>query len=56
MKLVKPYRSVGLRELEEFNKNIGGDIRIVEVFFGDGFKQPADGKLAEMLLKFRNNG
>jgi hypothetical protein len=43
-------------ELEEFNKNIAGEIRIVEVFFGDGFKLPENAVLAEALLKFRNNG
>ena len=47
---------VPAEELEEFNKNIVGNIRMVEVFFGDGFRLPDDAVLAEALLKFRNDG
>jgi hypothetical protein len=46
---------VPAEELEEFNKNIVGDIWMVEAFFGDGFKLPGDARLAETLLKFRND-
>ena len=42
-------------EVEEFNRNIVGGIRVVEAFFGDGFTLPVNAALAEELLKFRNN-
>ncbi len=42
---------VPAEELEEFNDQIIGGIRLVSGFFGDEFKMPQDEDLAEVLLK-----
>ena len=42
-------------ELEQFNKNIVGDISIVKIFFGEQFEVPENEGLAKELLKFKNN-
>ena len=39
-------------ELDDFNKDLLGDIRVVDVFFGGGFEMPRDAKLMEVLKKF----
>jgi len=44
---------VPAEELEDFNSNIIGLIRIVEVFLGSSFQQPADIELANELQKFK---
>jgi len=43
-------------ELEEFNRNMIGDIRIVQAFFGEGFAIPQSAELAQELLKWRQHG
>jgi hypothetical protein len=42
-------------ELELFNQNIVGNIHILKVFFGERFKMPENDKLANELVKFKNN-
>jgi len=42
---------VPAEELEEFNNNIIGDIRIIEAFFGEGFELPVN-ELAGELKKY----
>ncbi|MVT09629.1 ADP-ribosylation/crystallin J1 [Chitinophaga tropicalis] len=44
---------VPAEELENFNSHIIGDIRIVQVFFGESFTPPENSRLAAELLKFR---
>lgn len=44
---------VPAEELEEFNNNIVGHIRIVEAFFGEGFELPVNEELAEELKKYK---
>jgi hypothetical protein len=44
---------VPAEELDIFNQNIVGGIRVVEVFFGEGFVMTDDPKLFEVLSKFR---
>jgi hypothetical protein len=42
-------------ELELFNQNIVGPIKVVKVFFGDRFVVPENEALAKELLKFKGN-
>lgn len=46
---------VPAEELEEFNRNIIGPIRIVDAFFGEGYTPPRNSDLAKLLQKFRDN-
>ena len=43
-------------ELEEFNRNIVGNISIVQAFFGESFTNPESEKLVQELLKWRKDG
>lgn len=42
---------VPAEELEAFNQQIIGPIRLVETYFGDGYSAPDDPGLADLLLK-----
>ncbi|MBN9385316.1 MAG: ADP-ribosylation/crystallin J1 [Chitinophagaceae bacterium] len=44
---------VPAEELEAFNNNIVGGIRIIKAFFGEGFQLPANNELVEELKKYR---
>lgn len=44
---------VPAENLEEFNANIIGEIRIVKAFFGDNYTTPADERLADILSDLR---
>jgi hypothetical protein len=44
---------VPAEELNEFNDNIVGGIRMVEAFFGKNYQPPTDESLSQMLEKFR---
>jgi len=44
---------VPAEELEEFNRNIVGEIRVVSAFFGEGFVMPDDTEMRNELIKFR---
>jgi hypothetical protein len=46
---------VPAEELEEFNANIVGSIRIISGFFGEEFKMPENRDLAAVLLKLKKN-
>ncbi|HEY4063598.1 MAG TPA: ADP-ribosylation/crystallin J1 [Puia sp.] len=46
---------VPAEELDEFNRNIVGQIDVVKVFFGGEFRLPENGGMAELLQKFREN-
>ncbi len=43
---------VPAEELEIFNKNIVGEIRVIAAFFGEEFKMPIDPGLVEILKKY----
>jgi hypothetical protein len=43
------------QELNDFNKNIIGSIRIVKAFFGSEFIMPADAEIAKILEGFKND-
>jgi hypothetical protein len=42
------------QELDMFNKNIVGEIRVIGAFFGDEFRMPEDLVLVEVLQKFKS--
>lgn len=45
---------VPAEKLPEFNNNIIGLIRVVNAFFGNGFKMPSETFIKEILQKFKN--
>ena len=47
---------VPAEELEEFNRNIVGGIKVVSAFFGEGFVMPEDAAIREELIKFEAGG
>ena len=46
---------VPAEELEAFNQNIVGDIRIVKAYFGIQFAVPENKEIAHVLLKYKDN-
>jgi hypothetical protein len=46
---------VPAEELDEFNKNISGEIRILKTYFGEEFVQPENDDLAKILIEFKED-
>jgi hypothetical protein len=44
---------VPAEKLDEFNRNIVGEIKIIAAFFGEKFEMPADDELKKELERFR---
>ena len=44
---------VPAEELDMFNRNIVGGIRVVSAFFGEGFVMPDDPAMVDVILKFK---
>ena len=47
---------VPAEELEDFNKHIVGNIRVIAGYFGEGFKMPDNEGMAMVLTKLKQDG